>query len=59
MAPAVGIEPTAKALELNGLYTPDSLLHSPDFRLLLKVADAWPRLHGSLKLAILAIVDAS
>ena len=58
MAPAVGIEPTASALSINELEHLHSLLDSPDFRLLLRVAAAWPRLHGSLKLAILAIVDA-
>jgi hypothetical protein len=58
-APAVGIEPTAETLAFNELGNPTSLLNSPDFRLLLKVVEAWPRLHGSLKLAILAIVDAS
>jgi hypothetical protein len=57
MAPAVGIEPTVSPLnisELGGTLSPDS---SPDFRLLLRVAEKWPTLNGSLKLAILAIVD--
>ncbi len=59
MAPAVGIEPTALPLSLSELgdtLSPDS---SPDFRLLLRVAEKWPTLNGSLKLAILAIVEGS
>jgi len=59
MAPAVGIEPTVAPLSVNGLGDLDSLPLSPDCRLLLKVAAAWPRLNGSLKLAILAIVDSA
>ena len=59
MAPAVGIEPTVLPLSVNGLGNLDSLPLSPDCRLLLKMAEAWPRLNGSLKLAILAIVDAA
>lgn len=59
MAPAVGIEPTALPLIVNVLreeWSPDS---SPDLRLLLRVVEAWPNLNGSLKLAILAIVEGS
>lgn len=59
MAPAVGIEPTACPLSVNALregWSPDS---SPDLRLLLRVVEAWPNLNGSLKVAILAIVEGS
>jgi hypothetical protein len=57
MAPAVGIEPTVSPLNLSDLGDPLSPHSSPDFRLLLRVAEKWPTLNGSLKLAILAIVD--
>ncbi len=59
MAPAVGIEPTASPLSVNELlegWSPDS---SPDLRLLLRVVEAWPNLNGSLKVAILAIIEGS
>jgi len=59
MAPAVGIEPTVSPLsvnELGGTLSPHS---SPDLGLLLKVVEGWPRINGSLKLAILATVDAA
>lgn len=58
MAPAVGIEPTVSPLNINGLGDPLSPHSSPDLASLLKVVEAWPRLNGSLKLAILAIIDA-
>ena len=58
MAPAVGIEPTGNALDVNGLNSEDSPGISPDLRLLLRVVEAWPKLNGAFKLAILAIVDA-
>jgi hypothetical protein len=32
---------------------------APDRRMLARVVEAWPRLNGSLKLAILAIADAA
>ena len=59
MAPAVGIEPTVSPLNIKALsasLSPDS---SPDLRLLLRVVEAWPNLNGSLKVAILAIVEGS
>ena len=59
MAPALGIEPSGLLLNINDLGDPLSPHSSPDFRLLLRVAEKWPSLNGSLKLAILAIVDAS
>ena len=59
MAPAVGIEPTASPLNLNDLGDSLSPHSSPDLRLLLRVAEKWPTLNGSLKLAILAIVEGS
>jgi hypothetical protein len=37
----------------------NAALTEPDRRLLAKVVDAWPHLSGALKLAVLAIVDAS
>jgi hypothetical protein len=37
-------------------WSPDS---SPDLRLLLRVVEAWPNLNGSLKVAILAIIEGS
>ncbi len=59
MEPAVGLEPTVSPLDVNGLgdtLSPDS---SPDLRLLLRVVEKWPSLNGSLKVAILAIVEGS
>lgn len=59
MAPAAGIEPTVSPLNINalgGTVSPDS---SPDSRLLLRVVEKWPTLNGSLKLAILAIIEGS
>jgi hypothetical protein len=59
MAPAVGIEPTASPLNISDLRDTLSPHSSPDLRLLLRVAEKWPTLNGSLKLAILAIVEGS
>ena len=59
MAPAVGIEPTASPLNINDLGDLLSPHSSPDLRLLLRVAEKWPTLNGSLKLAILAIIEGS
>lgn len=59
MAPAVGIEPTVPDLIISGLGDPLSPHSSPDFQLLLRVAEKWPSLSGSLKLAILAIAESA
>jgi hypothetical protein len=59
MAPALGIEPSVSPLTDSKLGDPLSPLSSPDFRLLLQVAEKWPTLNGSLKLAILAIIDSA
>ena len=59
MAPAVGIEPTASTLNINDLGETLSPHSSPDLRLLLRVVEKWPTLNGSLKLAILAIIEGS
>ena len=59
MAPAVGIEPTVSPLSVNGLREGWSPHSSPDLRLLLRVVEKWPNLNGSLKVAILAIVEGS
>ncbi len=59
LEPLVGFEPTDSAISINDLVGALSPLSSPDLRLLLRVAEKWPTLNGSLKLAILAIVDAS
>ena len=59
MEPLVGFEPTDSELIVNELVGVVSPLSSPDLRLLLRVAEKWAVLNGSLKLAILAIVEAS
>jgi hypothetical protein len=59
MAPALGIEPSAPPLNINILGGTLSPYSSPDLQLLLRVVEKWPSLSGSLKLAILAIVEGS
>lgn len=59
MEPLVGIEPTDFSLCGKGLDEGLSPHSSPDLKLLLRVAEKWPTLNGSLKLAILAIVEGS
>ncbi len=59
MEPLVGFEPTDSALIVKGLGDALSLLSSPDLKLLLRVVEAWPRMSSSLKLAAVAIVEAS
>ncbi len=51
VAGLVSARASGEAFEVGHLAPPDRLL-------LARVVDAWPRLHGSLKLAILAIVEA-
>ena len=59
MEPLVGFEPTNFDLIVNELVGVVSPLSSPDLRLLLRVAEKWGSLNGSLKLAILAIIDSA
>ncbi len=59
MEPLVGFEPTDLPLCGKGLAEGLSPLSSPDLRLLLRVVEKWPSLNGSLKLAILAIVESA
>ena len=59
MEPLVGFEPTDLDLTVNELAGVVSPLSSPDLRLLLRIAEKWASLNGSLKLAILAIVEGS
>jgi hypothetical protein len=59
LEPLVGFEPTDSELSINELVGALSPLSSPDLRLLLRVAEKWPSLNGSLKLAILAIIDSA
>ena len=59
MAPALGIEPSTPPFSIKDLGDPLSPDSSPDLRLLLQVVEKWPSLNGSLKVAILAIVEGS
>ena len=59
LEPLVGFEPTDSALTINRLGEALSLLSSPDLKLLLRVIEEWPRMSSALKLAAVAIVEAS
>ncbi|MES2659210.1 MAG: hypothetical protein V4689_11385 [Verrucomicrobiota bacterium] len=59
LEPLVGFEPTEISLCGKGLIEGLSPHSSPDLRLLLRVVEKWPSLNGSLKLAILAIIEGS
>jgi hypothetical protein len=58
-APSQGAENQSEADGKSGWCTQiGAQISDADRRLLARVVEVWPRLHGSLKLAILAIVDA-
>ena len=59
MEPLVGFEPTDFSICGKALVEGLSPQSSPDLRLLLRVVEKWGSLNGSLKLAILSIVEGS